>query len=108
MAKKTCNSCSKPSTVPYTVFADLKEVTNRTIKRLWILVIISWLIVFAVVGVFTYERLQYDYVCETTSKKEIVLDGKDGGNANYIGNNGDIINGEGNSKEVNYNGKAEN
>jgi len=106
MAKKTCNSCSKPSTVPYTVFADLKEVTNRTIKRLWILVIISWLIVFAVVGVFTYERLQYDFVGETTTT-ETIVDSADGGTANYIGNNGDIINGEGNSKEV-HNGKAEN
>lgn len=90
MAKKTCNSCSKPSTVPYTVFADLKEVTNRTIKRLWILVIISWLIVLAVVGVFTYERLQYDYVGETTTTETVYT--QDGHGTNIIGDSNEVNN----------------
>lgn len=93
-----------PSTVPYSVFCELKDLSNRTIKRLWILLIIAWAAVLLVVGVFTYERLQYDYVGET--QEEVIVDGKEGGTANYIGNNGDIINGENNSKE-NY-GQAQN
>lgn len=98
MAKKTCDGCGtpiKPSSVPYSVFGDLKELSNRTIKRLWILLIISWVIILFIVGICTYERLQYDYSSETT--ETVTVDGKDGGNANYIGNNGDIINGESDS-----------
>jgi hypothetical protein len=33
----------------------------------------------------------YDYTSE-----EVIIDSQDGGNANYIGNDGDIINGEDN------------
>lgn len=97
MTKKVCNKCGEPktpSTVPYSVFCELKDLSNRTIKRLWILLIIAWAAVLLVVGVFTYERLQYDYVGETTTKSVMVeQDAKDGGNANYIGNDGVINNG---------------
>lgn len=108
MAKKVCNNCGEtktPSTVPYSVFCELKDLSNRTIKRLWILLIIAWAAVLLAVGAFTYERLKYDYVGET--QEEVIVDGKEGGTANYIGNNRDIINGEGNSKEV-HDGQAQN
>lgn len=39
--------------------------------------------------------LQYDYVDDYS----VELDSGDGGNANYIGNDGDIYNGEGNSTQ---------
>lgn len=109
MAKKVCNNCGgskTPSTVPYSVFCELKDLSNRTIKRLWILLIIAWAAVLLAVGAFTYERLKYDYVGETTTT-ETIVDSTDGGTANYIGNNGDIINGENNRKE-NDNGQAQN
>ena len=92
---KTCNNCGEtktPTTVPYQVLADFKEMHKSTVKKLWIALIIAWVAVLAVVGVFTYERLQYDYVGETYTE-EVIIDSQDGGNANYIGNDGDIVNG---------------
>lgn len=97
MAEKKCNNCGEtktPATVPYQVLADFKEMHKSTVKKLWIALIIAWVAVLAVVGVFTYERLQYDYVGEEI----VTVDGKDG-IANYIGNDGDIVNGENSSKE---------
>ena len=96
MAKKECNNCGNvktPENVPYLVHETAMARNEREKKRLWILVIISWLVTLAIVGVFTYERLQYDYVGETYTE-EIIVDSNDGGNANYIGNDGDIVNGE--------------
>lgn len=101
MAEKKCNNCGskKPSSVPYPVFEILKD----NFKKVWIALIISIILNLLIVGAFTYERLQYDYAGETT--ETITVDGKSGGNANYIGNNGDIINGENNSKEINSQAK---
>ena len=99
---KICNSCGtdkNPASVPYVVHESAMSRSEREKKRLWILLIISWVVVLLVVGIFTYERLQYDYTSETY--EEVIVDSKDGGNANYIGNDGDIINGENNSEKDN-------
>ena len=91
---KTCNSCGNdknPMSVPYVGHESAMARSEREKKRLWILLIISWVAVLLVVGIFTYERLQYDYTSETY--EEVIVDSKDGGNANYIGNDGDITNG---------------
>lgn len=99
---KTCNSCGtdkNPANVSYVVYESAMARSEREKKRLWILLIISWVAVLLVVGIFTYERLQYDYTSETY--EEVIVDSKDGGNANYIGNDGDIINGENNSEKNN-------
>lgn len=83
--------------VPYIIF-ELNQITNTfIIKLLAIIVVISMLITAGVVGLATYERLQYDH-SSTASSSEVNIDGKDGV-ANYIGNDGDIVNGENNSKE---------
>lgn len=102
MAEKKCNNCgtnSTPASVSYVVHESAMARAEREKKRLWILLIISWVAVLLIVGIFTYERLQYDYTSETY--EEVVVDSKDGGNANYIGNDGDIINGENNSEKDN-------
>ena len=98
---KTCNNCGEtktPTTVPYQVLADFKEMHKSTVKKLWIALIIAWVAVLAVVGVFTYERLQYDY---TGTYEEIIVDAEDNGNANYIGQDGNIYNGEDNGTKNN-------
>jgi hypothetical protein len=81
---KTCNNCGEtkaPSTVPYQVLADFKEMHKATVKKLWIALIIAWVTVLAVVGVFTYERLQYDYVGE-----EFIIEAEqDGEGVNIVG-----------------------
>lgn len=101
--KKTCNNCGEtktPATVPYQVLKDFKDTSTATIKRLWILIIILVLMLVGTNIAWLYAWNSYDYVSE-----EIIVeqDAQDGGNANYIGNDGDILNGvsEDNNKEEN-------
>ena len=88
-----CESCKKvqnaPESVPYIVHESSMARMERQIKRLWIAVIVAVSLLFSSVAIFTYAWLQYDY----SSEEIVTVDGKDG-IANYIGNDGDIVNGE--------------
>lgn len=89
-----CETCKKaqnaPENVPYIVHESSMARMERQIKRMWIALIVAIVFIFESIATFTYAWLQYDY-----SSKEIVVeqDAQDGGNANYIGNDGDIVNG---------------
>lgn len=89
-----CETCKKaqnaPENVPYIVHESSMARMERHIKRLWIALIVAIVLLFTSSAIFTYAWLQYDY-----SSEEIVVeqDAQDGGNANYIGNDGDIVNG---------------
>ena len=96
---KTCNNCGTENqnvTVPYVALEAAQARNEREKKRLLIWVIISWIATLLIVGIFTYERLQYDY---TGTYEEIIVDAEDNGNANYIGQDGNIYNGKDNSAE---------
>ena len=98
---KTCNNCGTENqkvNVPYVVHEATVARQERHIKRMWIALIVAWVVVLAVVGIFAYERLQYDY---TGTYEEIMVDAEDNGNANYIGQDGNIYNGENNGAENN-------
>lgn len=94
-----CESCknvkSSPENVPYIVHEASMARMERQIKRLWIALIISIAMLFTSGAIFTYAWLQYDYSSEET----VTVDGKDG-IANYIGNDGDIVNGENHGSEA--------
>lgn len=66
----------------------------------WRNIIIILLIILLVVtnGMWLWAWNQYDYV--ETEDYSIDLDADDGGNANYIGNDGDIYNGESDSNQT--------
>lgn len=90
---KTCNNCTPTDvnvSVPYVVHEAEVSRQERQIKRMWVALIVLIVALFltnmAWIGVFS----SYDY-----SSEEIVVeqDAQDGGNNNYIGNNGDINNG---------------
>lgn len=89
---KTCNNCGTenkiPATVPYQVLKDFKETSTATVKRLWILIVVLAFLLVGANMAWLYAWNSYDYVSE-----EIVIDSQDDGNANYIGNDGDIVNG---------------
>lgn len=96
-----CNNCGTENenvNVPYVALEAAQARNEREKKRLLILVIISWIATLLIVGIFTYERLQYDY---TGTYEEIIVDAEDNGNANYIGQDGNIYNGEDNGTENN-------
>lgn len=80
--------------IPYFVYERTMARFERTIKRLIIVIGIAVALIFASNMAWLWVFNSYDVVAE-----EVSLDGKDGGNANYIGASGVINNGEGGSKE---------
>ena len=87
---KTCNSCGtdkSPASVPYVVHESAMARAEREKKRLWVALIVSWIAVVLVVGIASYERLQYDYVSEETVYHQ------DGQGTNIIGNSNEVNNG---------------
>ena len=80
--------------IPYFVYERTMARFERTIKRLIIVIGIAVALIFASNMAWLWVFNSYDVVSE-----EVSLDGKDGGNANYIGASGIINNGEGGSKE---------
>ena len=98
---KTCNNCGtdkKPSSVPYAVLEDFKK-TAKANNLKWFIFSMVLLVLF--VGsncIWIYRESQYEDIVTT---EEIIVDAEDDGIANYIGNDGDIINGEDSRKENN-------
>lgn len=78
--------------VPYLIYEATQARNERTVKRLILVVIISIALMFITNGICLYAWMQYDYTA--TDEYSVELDAGDGGNANYIGNDGDIVNGE--------------
>lgn len=89
------------ATVPYIVYEGEQARNERTFKRLIIALIISILIIFASNVIWIYAWLQYDYVSEETTETKDVLVNADNGVANYVGHNGDIVNGKHQSDDNN-------
>lgn len=77
--------------VPYAAYEGLQVRHERTVKRLIIAIIIIAIMMFASNMAWLYAWQSYDYGSEETVMVE--QDTKDGGNANYVGGNGDISNG---------------
>lgn len=78
---------SEAVTIPYVVYENAMARNERHIIRLWIALIISILMIAASNVSWLIYMNQYDFC-----SYELSTDG--GGNANYIGNDGDIHNGE--------------
>ena len=91
-----CETCKgkeahAPESVPYIVHESSMARMERQIKRLWIALVVSVVLLFTSSAIFTWAWMQYDYTGEETI---VDVNSDDGGNANYIGNDGDIVNGE--------------
>ena len=72
-----------------------KDEKNDRWRNITIIVLIVLLVVTNAMWLVAWN--QYDYVDEETYSVDV--DANDGGNANYIGNDGDIYNGADNSNE---------
>ena len=92
--QKICNNCGtdkNPATVPYVVHESTMARNERHTKSLVrVIVLLIVLLVGSNAGWLIYNS-QFEDVEETTTT--ITQDNTDGYN-NYIGNDGDIINGE--------------
>jgi flagellar basal body-associated protein FliL len=99
---KTCNNCgNSPATMPIISHELEMDRAERKEKRLlWVIVFLIALIallVGTILGLLAYES-QFETVEESHIVDEsVVVDADENGVANYIGNNGDINNGEDNS-----------
>lgn len=93
-----CETCKKvqnaPENVPYIVHESSMARMERQIKRLWITILT---LIFLLVG-SNCAWIWWNNQCETVEKWEITQE-NDGGYNNYIGNDGDIVNGETNNPE---------
>ena len=75
--------------IPYIVYESAMTRAERHAKRLVIVVIMTILLLVISNGCWLYAWTSYDY----SGSETVTVDGREG-NANYIGNDGDIINGE--------------
>ena len=78
--------------IPFIVYESAMSRMERHIKRLWIALIIAISLIFASNAVWLSFISQYNF-------ESYDLSTEGGGNANYIGNDGEIYNGTGESTE---------
>ena len=89
---KTCNSCgtnNAPASVPFAVYESVMAQIRRLV---WVIVLLIVLLVGSNSAWLWYEN-PFDVVEETTMETTVTQDNADGYN-NYIGNDGDIVNGK--------------
>lgn len=79
--------------VPYIVYESSIARMERVTRRLVIALVIAIILIFVSNATWLYFFNQYDIATETL--QTVTVDGKSG-IANYIGQNGDIVNGEDN------------
>ena len=84
-----CKSCesNKPNVRQYDIDL-LSAMAERTIKRLWIIILVLIIALIGTNGAWLYCESQFE-----TITTEVTQENADGYN-NYIGNDGDIVNGE--------------
>ena len=97
-----CETCKgkeahAPESVPYIVHESSMARMERQVKRGWIALIVAVCLLFVSNAAWLYAWMQYDYSSEETI---VDVNSDDGGNANYIGNDGDIVNGESDRTET--------
>ncbi len=90
--------------IPYWAYEATQARNERTIKRLIIALIVAIALIFASNAIWIYAWMQYDHIA-TESSVDLSTDG--GGDANYIGNDGDINNGTSKSENDNTQESAE-
>ena len=82
------------TSIPYFAHEGMMARNERTIKKLVISLIVALVLIFASNAMWLYAWVQYDYTDGETTTESVDVDGGLNGVANYIGNDGDITNGE--------------
>ena len=88
-----CSNCGKekektPETIPYIAHESAMARAERAAKRLWIVIILLIVMLVATNGAWIWYESQFE-----TITTEVTQENADGYN-NYIGNDGDINNGD--------------
>lgn len=85
--------------IPYIVYEGEQVRHERTLKRLLLVLVLTIILFFVSNYLWLRAWMSYDYVTEDSSEL-ITVDGGMRGTANYIGEDGSIINGENNNQET--------
>lgn len=91
---EACKAKQEAENIPFIAHESVVATLERTIKRLWILALA---LIFLLVGTNAL-WIWYNSQWETVESWEITQE-NDGGYNNYIGNDGDIVNGETDNQE---------
>ena len=87
-----CSNCNNektaPEAVPYIVHESAMVRAERGAKRLWTVIILLIVLLVGTNGAWLWYESQF----ETVETVEVTQENADGYN-NYIGNDGDIVNG---------------
>lgn len=87
-----CSNCNNekltPEAVPYIVHESAMARAERGAKRLWVAIILLIVLLVGTNGAWLWYESQF----ETVETVEVTQENADGYN-NYIGNDGDIVNG---------------
>lgn len=84
----------KPEGLAMELLHELKEQNDKADKHNKRLVAIIIILIMIVTGISIYHEYKW------SSYDAVVVDSKDGGNANYIGRDGDVHNGESSSTQT--------
>lgn len=87
MGCESCNKDKEAKSVPFIVHESAMSRNERSVKRLVFALVVAIAMIFASNALWLWAWSQYDYESERT-----VVEALDGV-ANYIGNDGDILNG---------------
>lgn len=79
--------------IPYIVYESAEAKAERTVRRLVIALVLAVAMLFASNALWLHAWMQYDYADDS-----VEIDAGSG-TANYIGEDGDITNGEDNSAQ---------
>ena len=92
---ETCNGkeAHAPESVPYIAHESSMARMERQVKRGWIALVVAVCLLFVSNAACLYAWTSYDY-----ASYEAITD--DGGDANIIGNDGDIYNGYGEAEKA--------
>ena len=95
-----CKECKEkrmevntPGNVPYIVHEAAMARNERNVKRMIVAIVTAIALLFASNALWLWAWMQYDY-----ASYEAITD--DGGDANIIGNDGDIYNGYGEAEKA--------
>lgn len=96
----------KAPDVPYIVFEGTQARSERIIKRLIIVLVLSMIMFFVSNLLWLHAWMSYDYTTEDSSEL-ITVDGGTRGIANFIGEDGSIVNGEDYSQQTDAKSKPD-
>lgn len=99
---KTCNNCGTEE-IAVMPIAEHEKDQNRLMEIIKSLIAVILVLIVLLVGSNIAWIIYENSFEEVITTEEIIVDADDNGNANYIGQDGNIYNGEDYSKEENQN-----